>query len=338
MNPSLSRFVSTSFRVLLRSPSSCSYYCKFVGIQISPSIGLIQSSRALCQSSRQISTTDTSSNKHVPTAPHFKTSETRKKRQAESEIDAHKQDASSSYGTRFNPYTMAHPIWSENELDSVEITHRPPDGFVDWLAFIGVKTLRFGFDTLSGFSFGKRNEKKWINRIIFLETVAGVPGMVAAMTRHLHSLRRLKRDYGWIHTLLEEAENERMHLISALMVKKPSWFFRGCVLLTQGIFVNMFFVAYLISPRLCHRFVGYLEEEAVITYTKLLKDIDDGALPLWENMPAPDVAVAYWKLENDANMRDMFRAIRADEAHHREVNHTLSSLKQDEENPFPPGQ
>lgn len=26
--------------------------------------------------------------------------------------------------------------------------------------------------------------------------------MVAAMTRHLHSLRRLKRDHGWIHTLL----------------------------------------------------------------------------------------------------------------------------------------
>ena len=39
-------------------------------------------------------------------------------------------------------------------------------------------------------------------RICFLETVAGVPGMVAAMTRHLHSLRRLKRDFGWIHTLL----------------------------------------------------------------------------------------------------------------------------------------
>lgn len=39
-------------------------------------------------------------------------------------------------------------------------------------------------------------------RIIFLETVAGVPGMVAAMTRHLHSLRRMQRDYGWIHTLL----------------------------------------------------------------------------------------------------------------------------------------
>ncbi len=39
-------------------------------------------------------------------------------------------------------------------------------------------------------------------RIIMLETVAGVPGMVAAMTRHLYSLRRMSRDHGWIHTLL----------------------------------------------------------------------------------------------------------------------------------------
>lgn len=30
----------------------------------------------------------------------------------------------------------------------------------------------------------------------------------------------------------------------------------------QGVFFNAFFVSYLISPRICHRFVGYLEEEA----------------------------------------------------------------------------
>ena len=41
-------------------------------------------------------------------------------------------------------------------------------------------------------------------RIIFLETVAGVPGMMGAMVRHLQSLRRFQRDYGWIHTLLGE--------------------------------------------------------------------------------------------------------------------------------------
>jgi threonyl-tRNA synthetase len=55
---------------------------------------------------------------------------------------------------------------------------------------------------MSGYSWGKLTEADWLRRIIFLETVAGVPGSVAAILRHLHSLRRLKRDHGWIHTLL----------------------------------------------------------------------------------------------------------------------------------------
>lgn len=42
-----------------------------------------------------------------------------------------------------------------------------------------------------------------------LEAVAGVPGFTAAMLRHLRSLRLMKRDGGFINTLLQEAENER---------------------------------------------------------------------------------------------------------------------------------
>ncbi|XP_022090854.1 alternative oxidase, mitochondrial-like [Acanthaster planci] len=235
-------------------------------------------------------------------------------------------------------YLLPHPIWSDKELHSVEITHKPPQGFVDWFAYTCVQTLRFSFDLLSGYKRGVRTEKKWLIRIIFLETVAGVPGMVAAMTRHLRSLRRMQRDHGWIHTLLEEAENERMHLMTALELRKPGRLFTMAVLFTQGIFVNMFFLAYLCSPRFCHRFVGYLEEEAVITYTKLIQDLDNKKLLVWGNMAAPDLAIRYWKLKPDANMRDMILAIRADEAHHRKVNHFLSDLKPDDSNPFPPGQ
>jgi hypothetical protein len=68
---------------------------------------------------------------------------------------------------------------------------------------------------------------------------------------------------GWIHTLLEEAENERMHLLFALQMKQPGRFFRGVVWLTQGIFANFYFLSYILSPAFCHRLVGYLEEEAV---------------------------------------------------------------------------
>ncbi|KAK7092901.1 uncharacterized protein [Littorina saxatilis] len=234
-------------------------------------------------------------------------------------------------------YTLPHPIWSEDQLHDVQITHTPPEGFVDKLAFFSVKMLRGGFDIFSGFKVGQRNEHKWLKRIIFLETVAGVPGMVAAMMRHMISLRRMQRDHGWIHTLLEEAENERMHLMTALQLKQPSWIFKTAVIGSQGVFVTLFGIWYAISPKFCHRFVGYLEEEAVKTYTKCLEDINGGPLKHWQTQEAPDVAVRYWQLPEDATMRDVILAIRADEAHHRVVNHTLASMKPDQFNPYKPG-
>eukprot|EP00057_Strongylocentrotus_purpuratus_P014625 XP_011669099.1 PREDICTED: alternative oxidase, mitochondrial-like [Strongylocentrotus purpuratus] len=267
-------------------------------------------------------------------SPHFKT---RKNLEEESgKVDDHIQAAVEKPGSQ--KYLLPHPIWSEEELDAVEVTHNPPKERVDKAAYFACKALRANFDFFSGFSWGKRTERKWIYRIIFLETVAGVPGMVAAMSRHLRSLRRMQRDHGWIHTLLEEAENERMHLMTALEIKQPSLFFRLMVLGAQGIFVNMFFISYLVSPRFCHRFVGYLEEEAVITYTKLLKDLRADALPKWKDRIAPEISINYWKLRPDADYIDLFRAIRADEAHHREVNHTLSDIKPDDRNPFGPGE
>lgn len=114
------------------------------------------------------------------------------------------------------------------------------------------------------------------------------------MIRHYRSLRTMKRDHGWIHTLLEEAENERMHLLTFLEIKKPGPLFRFLVLAGQGFFANAFFLSYLISPNVCHRFVGYLEEEAVKTYTHTLELLDKGKLPKLAATPVPQVAKFYW--------------------------------------------
>ena len=134
---------------------------------------------------------------------------------------------------------------------------RKPEGFVDYLAYGTVSVMRKSFDVLSGYTIGKQmrtlDERSVINRCIFLETVAGVPGFAAAMIRHLHSLRRMQRDHGWIHTLLEEAENERMHLMTFMQLRHPGPFFRGTVILTQWVFTAGFSLAYLISPHFCHR-------------------------------------------------------------------------------------
>ena len=221
---------------------------------------------------------------------------------------------------------IAHTTWDLKEAKKVEVNHKPAEDNVDRVAYWAVQTLRFVFDIVAGFKFGKVTEVKFINRCVFLETVAGVPGMVAGMTRHMHSLRRMERDHGWIHTLLEEAENERMHLLTFLEMKKPSFLFRCFVLGAQGVFFNFFFLAYLISPRFCHRLVGYIEEEAVKTYTHLLEAIDAGDLPMFAMARCPPLAVSYWKLNQDATFRDLIVAIRADEAGHRLVNHTFADM------------
>mmetsp|Transcript_13126 Transcript_13126/g.22176 ORF Transcript_13126/g.22176 Transcript_13126/m.22176 type:complete len:104 (+) Transcript_13126:567-878(+) len=86
---------------------------------------------------------------------------------------------------------------------------------------------------------------------------------------------------------------------------------------------------YLVSPSFCHRLVGYLEEEAVTTYSKCLEAIDSGKLPLWKHMAAPTMAVQYYDLDaKSATMRDVILSVRADEAVHRSVNHHFSDIPQ----------
>ena len=156
---------------------------------------------------------------------------------------------------------------------------------------------------------------------MMLETVAAVPGMVGGMLLHLRSLRRFEHSGGWIRALLEEAENERMHLMTFLEVAQPKWWERALVLAAQGVYFNAYFVAYLASPKFAHRFVGYLEEEAVHSYTEYLKDLEAGII---ENTPAPAIAIDYWGLPADARLKDVVTVVRADEAHHRDVNHFAS--------------
>jgi len=160
--------------------------------------------------------------------------------------------------------------------------------------------------------------------------------MVGGMHRHMKSLRLMRRDRGWVHTLLEECENERMHLLTFLQLKQPTKLTRLFVLFGQGVFFNLYFAFYWAAPHYCHKFVGYLEEEAVRTYTHLLKDIDDGKLPQWKDLGAPPIAKSYWRLGDQANIRDLVMAVRADEANHRDVNHLLADLKETDANPLSP--
>jgi len=231
-------------------------------------------------------------------------------------------------------HSYEHPLWTKEQLKNIKITHYQPTCISDKITLNLVKIMRSLFDYFAGFKYGIIDENKYLNRIIFLETIAGVPGMVAGMVRHLDSLRTMKKDNGWINVLLEEATNERMHLLSFLEIKKPSFLFRCSVIICQGIFFNSFFLLYLLNPKQCHRFVGYIEEEAVKTYTQLLQDIEDNKLPMFTHLKAPVLAINYWKLSKEAIFKDLILMVRADEANHRIVNHTLANLKSSDINPF----
>lgn len=191
--------------------------------------------------------------------------------------------------------------------------HHEPKDFQDRFALGFTKLLRWGADTFFARRYG--------HRAVVLETIAAVPGMVGGTLTHLKCLRRMVDDNGWIRTLMEEAENERMHLMTFVAIARPSGFERFVIIVAQWLFYVGFFLLYVVSPRTAHRVVGYFEEEAVASYTLYLGEIDSGRSP---DVPAPDIAKHYWKLSVNATLRDVIVAVRADEAHHRDVNHRFA--------------
>lgn len=224
--------------------------------------------------------------------------------------EMHRQDGSSWPWHCFRPRNT----YSLNLNIDVE-KHYRAEKLVDKLAYWTVKGLRAPVDIF----FKNRH----VSHALLLETVAAVPGMVGGMLLHFKSLRKFEHSGGWIKALLDEAENERMHLMTWIEVLRPKWHERVLVLLVQGVFFNAYFLLYIISPRLSHRFVGYLEEEAVKSYTDFLEAIDKHEMP---NGPAPLIAIDYWRLPKDATLRDVVMAVRADETHHRDVNHFAADV------------
>ncbi|KAK4728173.1 hypothetical protein R3W88_021161 [Solanum pinnatisectum] len=208
--------------------------------------------------------------------------------------------------------------WETYSADiSIDVKkHHLPTNFMDKFAYWTVQSLKY--PTYLFF------QRRHMCHAMLLETVAAVPGMVGGMLLHCKSLRRFEHSGGWIKALLEEAENERMHLMTFIELSNPKWYERALVFAVQGVFVNAYFLAYLASPKLAHRIVGYLEEEAVNSYTEFLIDIEKG---LFDNSPAPAIAIDYWRLPADATLKDVVTVIRADEAHHRDLNHFASDIQ-----------
>mmetsp|Transcript_1756 Transcript_1756/g.4099 ORF Transcript_1756/g.4099 Transcript_1756/m.4099 type:complete len:259 (+) Transcript_1756:747-1523(+) len=219
---------------------------------------------------------------------------------------------------------------------NIELTHTAPKGIRDQLAYNAVKGVRVLFDFATGWN-GEITTNKVMNRTIYLETIAAVPGMVAAIVRHFKSLRTFQRDGGMMQMFLDEANNERMHLLTFVRMKDPNFLFRLAVIGGQVGFGSAFLLSYIISPKFCHRFVGYVEEEACSTYTKIIHAIETAEegtdLGAWRTQLAPRIARSYWHLGENGTVLDLMYAVRADEAEHRDVNHLCSSMEDGMQNP-----
>ena len=190
-----------------------------------------------------------------------------------------------------------------------------PKNFSDYFALSMTKFFRFVADTF----FAKR----YGHRAVVLETIAGVPGMVAGMLIHLRSLRKMQTGYGsQIREMLAEAENERMHLMFFIEIAKPNAFERFLVITAQAIFMAFYLFMYICFPKTSHRMIGYFEDEAVKSYTEYLDLVENGTVM---NIRAPRIAIEYYNLKKDARLSDLIISVRADEMHHAEVNHDYAN-------------
>ena len=107
-------------------------------------------------------------------------------------------------------------------------------------------------------------------------------------------------------------------------IAKPNFIERWLVLFAQLIFILFYTLLYIIDYKTAHRMIGYFEEEAVRSYTDYLAMVESGAV---ENVPAPQLAIDYYKMKKNAKLSDLIKKVRADEQHHSVINHKYADGK-----------
>lgn len=232
-------------------------------------------------------------------------------------------------------------IWSTTEIKKQISSHdkrHTPKSMSDFMMKGAMQFLYHGFNFITGYKPENPSPRSIEWRLIILESFAGVPGFIGAGFRHFYSLRALRRDHGMIFTLLEEAENERMHLLTCLTMFEANRLTRFLVVVAQVGMTPMLMLTYAVHPPALHRFVGYLEETAVQTYFNIITHVETEGTELnkaWAHLRAPDIAITYWMLpETERTWLDVLKRMLADEAHHRDVNHTFAALPANADNPF----
>ena len=170
----------------------------------------------------------------------------------------------------------------------------------------------------TGWSWGNITKDKILNRAILLEAVASIPGRVPPIIGHFRYLRNMAHVRYMLNRFIEQVNKERMHLLTLIRLKDPGPFFRAAAMAGQAGFGTTFLVMYMISPSLCNRFVGYIQDEARHTYTMIIEEMENAPggseLASWRTEQAPDTAKGYWNLGDDVTVFDVIKAVAADDA------------------------
>lgn len=228
-------------------------------------------------------------------------------------------------------YRISNPMWGDKDPEKITIEHHQPKGVRDWVAYGLLNSIIRMFDVLSGFQPNNMTEKKWGRHFLFMESISGVPRVIASFVRHLKAIFYKQHDSGAYHHLIQEEENERMHLFLWLTITNAGIFVKTSIALYQVFFAFFFGTMYTLSPRVGHRFLGYLEENIIRSYTLLIRDLEEGKLPNWKTMREPKILFEYYELPEDKVFRDLILEVRADEVLHREVNHLMAEVPMKEE-------
>lgn len=218
---------------------------------------------------------------------------------------------------------------------NINNTHHKTIYCTDYAAWMTNKLIKFIFDLLSGLLFtdlikivfnkNRDDELKAIKRIIFLESIAPVPSSTAHFWRIRRSCLFHIADKGIIQQLHDEAENERIHLFIALQIYHPAILFRICLWIVLISFSFYYFIMYIIFPEYSHRLAGYMEEDAISTYSNMISDMDEGKFSGWKKIEAPLIAKLYYNLNDTATWKDVLICIRQDEIHHRDTQHSFAN-------------
>jgi hypothetical protein len=233
--------------------------------------------------------------------------------------------------THFRANTVATgPVWSDKELTDVNGSTFVPESTQDKIAKYTVDAWIAIVDRISGYHMPENyidKQSVWLAKMYLTECFLGNSGLYGAMVAHSKSVFSQPAELGNVSRQLSEADNQRAAFRTVLQLRNPNLVVKVLTVMSQLVDAVFVVPCQAVAPRFSARVMGYMYEDALSLYTRVLRELEDGDLKSLQNKPAPIIAVQYWRMKSGATVNDAILAMRADKNHQMIINHTIASLK-----------